>query len=378
MAALLTSVGDDKDKMGVYLADARRMGVRVLSPDVNESAVEFTAVGDDVRFGLTAVRNVGVPVAEAVIRGRKARGAYTSFADFLAKVEAVACQKRAVDSLVRAGAFDSLGHSRKALSAVHEQAVDAVVGVKRREEHGQFDLFGDAPDTGRAAVGPGFGLDFDLGGEEWPRRQLLSVEREMLGLYVSGHPLDGAEHLLARHRDMTVANLLASGRSEGFVQLAGLVTAVDRRVNKAGSPWAVLTLTDHDASVEVLFFPKNHALYAPEFIEDNAVAVRGRINERDGTVSIVGDTLIPLDLTAVAHGGRPPVVLALHERRITPELVARLKAVLLGHPGDTEVRLRMTGRGGGTTLMRLGPTVDNTTAFASEVKALLGADAWRT
>ncbi|MEU8131934.1 DNA polymerase III subunit alpha [Streptodolium elevatio] len=385
MAALLTSVGDDKDKMGVYLADARRLGVKVLSPDVNASDVEFTAVGDDVRFGLTAIRNVGVPVAEAVIRGRRKRGAYASFADFLGKVEAVVCNKRAVDSLVKAGAFDSLGHTRKALHAVHEAAVDAVIGVKRQEEHGQFDLFGDggSADPGgsggepRAADRPAaVGLGFTLGDDEWPRRQLLATEREMLGLYVSGHPLDGAEHILARNRDTTVADLLGSGRSEGFVQLAGLVTAVDRRVNKAGNPWAILTLADHDASVEVLFFPKTYALHAPEFVEDNAVAVRGRINERDGTVSVFGESLTPLDISAAAHGGRPPVVLALHERRITPDLVARLKSVLLGHPGDTEVRLRMTNRDGGTTLMRLGPAVADTTAFASEIKALLGADAW--
>ncbi|UGQ12214.1 DNA polymerase III subunit alpha [Yinghuangia sp. ASG 101] len=378
LAALLTSVGDDKDKMGVYLADARRMGVKVLSPDVNASAVAFTAVGEDVRFGLTAVRNVGTPVAEAVIRARATRGPYASFADFLTKAEAVACAKRAVDSLVKAGAFDSLGHTRKALSAVHESAIDAVIGLKRQEEHGQFDLFGGDrgdPEGGPGSTRPAVGLDFTLGDDEWPRAQLLATEREMLGLYVSGHPLDGAEHILARNRDTTIADLLGSGRTDGFAELAGLITAVDRRVNKSGHPWAILTLTDHDASIEVLFFPKNHSLYAAEFIADNAVAVRGRINERDGALSIFGETLTPLDISA-AHHGRPPVVLAIHERRVTPDMVARLKAVLLAHPGDSEVRVRMAKRRGGTTLMRLGPTVENTPAFASEIKALLGADAW--
>ncbi|MEU8134460.1 DNA polymerase III subunit alpha [Streptodolium elevatio] len=374
MAALLTSVGDDKDKMGVYLSETRRMGIKVLSPDVNESAVEFTAVGDDVRFGLTAVRNVGANVVESLMKTRKAKGKYTSFQDFLSKVEITVCNKRTIDSLIKAGAFDSLGHSRKSLCAVHETAVDAVIGLKRQEANGQFDLFGggsDEPDDK-----PAVGLDFKLSDDEWPRKQLLSTEREMLGLYISSHPLDGAEHILARNRDMSIADLVGSGQTEGFVKLAGLITGVDRRINKGGNPWAIVTLSDHDASIEVLYFPKNYLLFSQEFIEDNAVAIRGRINERDGALSVFGEELVPLDISAAEHGGKPPVILKVHERRITPELVGRLKSAILAHPGDTEVRLRMENRLGGTTLLRLNPTVENNTAFASEIKVLLGPDSW--
>ncbi|HSA53864.1 MAG TPA: OB-fold nucleic acid binding domain-containing protein, partial [Yinghuangia sp.] len=374
MAALLTSVGDDKDKMGVYLSETRRMGIKVLSPDVNESAVEFTAVGDDIRFGLTAVRNVGANVVESLMKTRKSKGKYTSFQDFLSKVEITVCNKRTIDSLIKAGAFDSLGHTRKSLCAVHETAVDAVIGLKRQEANGQFDLFGaggDEPDDK-----PAVGLDFKLSDDEWSRKQLLSTEREMLGLYVSSHPLDGAEHILARNRDMSIAELVGSGQTEGFVKLAGLITGVDRRINKGGNPWAIITLSDHDASIEVLYFPKNYLLFAQEFIEDNAVSIRGRINERDGALSVFGEELVPLDISAAEHGGRPPVVLKVHERRVTPDLVRRLKSTILAHPGDTEVRLRMENRLGGTTLLRLNPTVENNTAFASEIKVLLGPDSW--
>ncbi|UGQ15570.1 DNA polymerase III subunit alpha [Yinghuangia sp. ASG 101] len=375
MAALLTSVGDDKDKMGVYLSETRRMGIKVLSPDVNESAVEFTAVGDDIRFGLTAVRNVGANVVESLMKTRKAKGKYTSFQDFLSKVEITVCNKRTIDSLIKAGAFDSLGHTRKSLCAVHENAVDAVIGLKRQEANGQFDLFGggggDEPEDK-----PAVGLDFKLSDDEWSRKQLLSTEREMLGLYISSHPLDGAEHILARNRDMSIAELVGSGQTDGFVKLAGLITGVDRRINKGGNPWAIITLSDHDASIEVLYFPKNYLLFAQEFIEDNAVAIRGRINERDGALSVFGEELVPLDISAAEHGGRPPVVLKVHERRVTPDLVRRLKSTILAHPGDTEVRLRMENRLGGTTLLRLNPTVENNTAFASEIKVLLGPDSW--
>ena len=169
MAALLTSVGDDKDKAAVYLADARRNGVRVLQPDVNESVAEFTAVGDNVRFGLRSVRNVGDSVIEAVVDARRRKGKFTSFADFLHKVDLPALNKRAVESLIKAGAFDSLGHSRKGLTAVHEEAVDAVIPVKKAAGFGQDDLFAELREAEHD--GPPFGLDFPVDDAEWPRRQ---------------------------------------------------------------------------------------------------------------------------------------------------------------------------------------------------------------
>ena len=198
MAALLTSVGDDKDKMAMYLADARKAGIKVLPPDVNESVADFTAVGDDVRFGLKAVRNVGEGVIESLVATRKKKGKYTSFPDFLDKAETAALNKRAVESLIKAGAFDSLGHTRKGLSAAHDSAIDAVIPVKKAEAYGQDDLFAGL--GGGDSESPAFGLDFPIDETEWPRRILLATEREMLGLYVSAHPLDGTEHVLSRNR----------------------------------------------------------------------------------------------------------------------------------------------------------------------------------
>jgi len=232
-AALLTSVGDDKDKMAVYLADARAMGVNVLQPDVNESVADFTAVGDNVRFGLQAIRNVGENVIESLVSTRKTKGKFASFADFLDKVELPVCNKRAVDSLIKGGAFDSLGHTRRGLVSIAESAIDAVIGVKRQAGIGQDDLFGMIDDGG----GPVIGLDFQVDEREWPRKELLSTEREMLGLYVSSHPLDGTERILSRARDLTIAELLASEQaSANDVAIAGMITRVDRI-----SPRAVAT-----------------------------------------------------------------------------------------------------------------------------------------
>ena len=197
MAALLTSVRDDKDKSAVYLNECRRMGIKVLPPNVNESEANFAAQGDDaILFGLTAVRNVGQNVVDSIIRCRKAKGKYTSFPDFLDKVEAVVCNKRTVESLIKAGAFDEMGHTRKGLTAHFEPMIDNVVQVKRKEAEGQFDLFGGMGDDGDDE--PGFGLDVEFSDDEWEKTYLLAQEREMLGLYVSDHPLFGLEHVLQR------------------------------------------------------------------------------------------------------------------------------------------------------------------------------------
>ncbi|MFF1797696.1 DNA polymerase III subunit alpha, partial [Kitasatospora sp. NPDC058263] len=340
MAALLTSVADDKDKMAVYLAECRQMGIKILSPDVNESVVDFTAVGSDVRFGLKAVRNVGVPVIESLVKTRKEKGKYASFADFLDKVELVVCNKRTVDSLIKAGAFDSLSHTRLSLSTVHESAIDAVTGLKKQQAIGQDDLFG-ALDTGDGGA-PAIGLDFELTDREWPRRQLLSLEREMLGLYVSSHPLDGAEHILSRNRDTSIAELLGSGRTEGEVRLVGLITAVDRRINKAGNAWAIITLADRDGSVEVLFFPATYNLMADQMVEDNVISARGRLNERDGSLSIFGQEITTLDVSSAELGTKPPVQITAPLGKITPTVVGELKLALQAHPGDVPVRLLTT------------------------------------
>ena len=195
MAAVLTSVGDDKDKSALYLSECRRMGVKVLPPDVNASVATFTAVGADVRFGLAAIRNVGINVVDAIIAARKSKGEFTSFADFLRKVPALVCNKRVIESLVKAGAFDSFAHPRKGLVLIHEQAVDSVIDLKRNEAIGQDSLFGGDEEAEAA-------FEVAIPDSEWDKKTRLNFEREMLGLYVSDHPLFGVEHILARDADI--------------------------------------------------------------------------------------------------------------------------------------------------------------------------------
>lgn len=372
MAALLTSVGDDKDKAGIYLADARKLGVQVLQPDINESVANFTAIGDDVRFGLRSIRNVGDNVIESLVSTRKTKGKYASFSDFLDKAEISALNKRAVESLIKAGAFDSLQHSRKGLSAVHEDAIDSVIPVKKQAAIGQDDLFGDlaAQDPDATALG----LAFPIDDSEWPRKQLLATERAMLGMYVSAHPLDGTEHILSRNRDTTISELLGSGRSEGMVQLAGLITGVTLKMTKQGNAWAIINLADRDGEMEVLFFPASYTLVQPALIPDSIVSVTGRLNDRDGTISIFGQELQVLDVSSAENGGRPPVQLQLRSHQVNEHNVKELQRILGAHRGTSPVRLQVRGLEK-TTVYALGYEVDPT-SVASDVKGTLGPDVW--
>ncbi|HEY3735982.1 MAG TPA: DNA polymerase III subunit alpha [Jatrophihabitans sp.] len=365
MAALLTSVKDDKDKMAVYLAECRQMGIKVLPPSVNHSDADFTPTGGDIRFGLTAIRNVGANVVTSIVATRKSKGRFTDLGDFLDKVEAVVCNKRTFESLIKGGAFDELGHSRRGLIQIYEQALDTVVDVKRAEAIGQFDLFGSLGDDVTAANDV-FAVRVPEG--EWDKKVLLGFEREMLGLYVSDHPLFGLEHLLGKHADTTIATVHAEGAGDGqMVTMAGLVASVNRRITKDGASWAQVVLEDLEGSIEVMFFPASYAKVGMTIAEDTVVSVRGRLDARDDTVKIIGSELTILDTTDTGHG---PVKLKLEANKCTPPLIERLRDVLGTHPGMTEVHLHLVSTNSPRMVLDL--RVEPSAALMGDLKALLG------
>lgn len=378
MAALLTSVGDDKDKSALYLNECRHMGIKVLPPDVNSSIGFFAAVGEDIRFGLQAVRNVGGNVVEAIVQAREEKGEFSSFADFLNKVPAVVCNKRTIESLVKAGAFDSLGHPRHGLVRIHEQYVDALVDVKRKEAIGQDSLFASfgfgEEDAGENPMDAMSGLPAipDL---EWDKATELAFEREMLGLYVSDHPLFGIEHVLSQHADTSVSSLNLpvedGGRSDGaIVTVAGLITGLQLKRTKNGELWAIVTVEDLQGSVECLFFPKTYMTVSTMLSTDVVCTVKGRVNRRDDATSLYAQELTLPDIT---EGPRGPVVLTLPASRATQRLAERLKDVLCEHPGVTEVQIKLTQPGRGV-LMRLDDSlrVSASPELFGDLKALLG------
>jgi DNA polymerase-3 subunit alpha len=374
MAGLLTSVQDDKDRRPVYLAECRRMGIKVLPPDVNESSWDFTAVGNDIRFGLASVRNVGHNVVDSIVKAREEKGAFKDFADFMRKIDTVACNKKVIESLAKAGGFDSLGHSRQGIAAIHAQAVDSAMSLKRKEAEGQFDLFGgfgEGDDSGELGDPLSAALDIPIPTADWSKSERLVFERDMLGLYVSDHPLHGVEHVLTSHADTALAEIIAGGVEDGAnVTVAGILTAVGPRTNKQGAPWAIATIEDLEAGLEVLFFPKTWAQVSDKVVRDQIVVVKGRINRRDDTPSLFASEVSIPELT---EGPRGPVLVSMPAARCTPPVVERLREVLGSHPGTTEVQLKLLN-GGRETVLRLdqGLRVRPSTALMGDIKALLG------
>ncbi|MEU5692548.1 DNA polymerase III subunit alpha [Actinosynnema sp. NPDC020468] len=368
MAALLTTNSDNKDKSAIYLAECRRMGITVLPPDVNESEREFVAVGDDIRFGLGAIRNVGANVVEGIIKARKEKGKFADFSDFLRKVDATVCNKKVVESLIKAGAFDSLGHPRKGLHMVHVEAVDAVMLTKKEEARGQFDLFGD----GGGDDGVGSVFDVKIPDEYWEPKHQLTLEREMLGLYVSGHPLNGVEQVLESYSDASIARILEGDVPDGTqVTLGGILASVTRRVNKNGEPWASAQLEDLAGGIEVLFFPKSYMVHGMSVAEDAIVLVKARVAKREDRISLIANDLVVPDLSEL---GAQALRLKVNASRCDPKLVTSLKEVLAAHPGTTEVHLNLIINASRNTVLKLDDAlrVQPTPSLMGDLKALLG------
>jgi DNA polymerase-3 subunit alpha len=345
------------------------MGIKVLPPDVNESDSDFTPRGSDIRFGLAAIRNVGENVVASIAETRRSKGRFADFADFLRKVEPTVCNKKVIESLVKAGAFDSLGHTRQGLLRVHAEAVDAVMDTKRAEAVGQFDLFGGGDDGEGGRGGGMFEIVVPLG--EWEKSTLLAYEREMLGLYVSDHPLFGIEHVLSAGTDCSVAALTGEGMADGHVvTVGGILSTLQRKMTKQGNPWAVATLEDLEGAIEVLFFPASYQQCGLHLAEDAVLLVKGRLDKREDV-----PRLIAMDVTVpdLSDGPRGPVVISMPAQRCTPPVVERLREVLATHPGTTEVHLQLLA-GERTKVLRLDERlrVTASSALMADLKALLG------
>ena len=364
MAALLTSVGDSKDKLAVYLNECRRMGIRVLPPDVNESFVNFSAVGTDIRFGLGAIRNVGENVVEGIREARESKGRFTSFHDFVEKVPLNAVNKRTVESLIKAGAFDSVHPVRRALAEIHEDVVDAAASKKRNEAHGQVDLFGDLFTLEE--------IDQQVPDRpEWTKRDKLAFEREMLGLYVSDHPLAGLDVALAKHASASIEEVATSeiDRDGETVTIAGLITSAQHRTAKSGNQYAMITLEDFSGEMNALFMGKSYQEFAAQLEPDVIAAVKGRVTSRDDGVTVHAFALTIIDAATMQQDG--PVTLTVSESRATEQLLGQLREILDRHPGSSPVQLRLL-TDSSARMFEVPFTVSVTADLFGEVKGLLG------
>ena len=370
MAALLTSVRDDKDKSALYLNECRRMGIKVLPPDVNESQSDYTPLGNDIRFGLTAIRNVGENVVASIVANRLTNGRYESFGDFLAKVDANVCNKKTIESLIKGGAFDSLNHPRKGLALIYLEAIDSVMEAKRAESIGQFDLFGGAPGGAESSI---TGVEIDIPNQEWDKALLLSYEREMLGLYVSDHPLLGVEHLLRSSTDMPISQISDDSIGhEQIITIGGLITQIQRKVSRRGESWAIVTIEDLEGAVDVMFFATSYTQHAMNLMEDRMVIIRGRVNKREEQVKLMAMDLSTLDISLAPTG---PLIISMDTVRCTPPVVDRIKEILRSHPGKREVHLKLDD-GRKSLVMRIGEDLRVTASpsLSADLKAILGPD----
>ena len=372
LACLLTSVKTNLDKAAIYLNECRQMGIAVLVPDVNVSQSDFTSVVEPGReadtatgvipFGLSAVRNVGEGLVEMIVAEREANGPFDDFYDFCNRVDTQVLNKRTIESLIKAGGFDAVGHPRKGLLTVFEQIVDQTVARRRKEAEGQFELFAVAEETTademRIAIPD---LEFD-------KREKLRFEREMLGLYVSDHPLMGAEAALRRRTDCTISDL--EHAEDGSTKVVGgLVTGLQRKWTRKGDLMAVFVLEDLQTSVETMVFPKTMAQFGHLLVEDAVVVVKGRVDSRDDVPKLMASDITVFE--AVSDGG-PPLRVRLRPSASQREL-ERLKGLLGEFPGQSQVFLHLDER----QVLRLPDEfcVDATSGLVAELRVLLGPDA---
>jgi DNA polymerase-3 subunit alpha len=367
MAALISSVMNTKDRVPFYVAECEQMGIEVLPPDVNASQLDFAVVEGRIRFGLNAVKNVGESAVRAIVAAREEGGPFTSLWDFVDRVDPQVVNKRALESLVKCGALDSTDASRKGMLAVLEQAL--AWGGKQHADRlaGQGSIFDLGLDEGPVSVAAPRHHP-PIPPEEFDKQELLALEKEVLGLYVSEHPLQGIRDQLRRKVDLPVAEV-SSRRDGDVVTVGGMVGAIRSLTTRKGDPMAFVRLDDLSGSVEVIVFNSAYAA-ARELLEpDRVLLVKGRVDHKDGETK-----LIALEVSAFeAVPERREILLRVDARRAQAGMIRELAEVVRGFPGESPVVVALETSGGPRTL-QFGPSyrVRPEPDFFAEVKALLG------
>ncbi len=392
MAALISSVMDTKDKVPFFVAQAEQMGIEILPPDVNESDHEFIVLDGRIRFGLDAVKGVGFAAVEAIKRAREEGGAFASLWDFCARVDARTVNKKAIEALVKCGAFGSTGATRKGMLEVLEQAQAAGQKAQQDALIGQGSIFDLADQAGAGAGGSAAAAAFaapshpPIPTEEFDQAQLLAVEKESIGLFVSAHPLKAVREAMRAKVDCSLAQL-AERRDGEWVTIGGIITQAKKIRTKKGDPMMFATLDDLEGNVEMLVFGKALAAHEAALALDSVVLVRGRVDHRDAAKTCLvvqeAERFEPSEEELAAARARaqevvvgpPPVRLRLDATVLPASILDELKALIASFPGESDVVLDMHTSSGPRTL-RLGDgyrVAGNNAALHAELDHLLGA-----
>ena len=345
-AALLTSVKANLEKAAGYLADARTRGITVKQPDINESDVDFVSDPENrvIHFGLSAIKGVGSAVCDKIVAHRNEHGPYTSFHDFCMSVPTECLNKKGIESFIKAGAFDSLGHTRRGLAIAFEQIIDDAINRRAEADQGVMSLFDSLEESG---PDDGFTLEIPIQDVEFDQSTKLKFEKELLGLYISDHPLYGHEAALRHHANI-VTSALEDVEHGTIATIAGVITKVERKVTKKGDPMAVLQIEDLHGGVEVTVFTKTLQQNSHKIVDEAIVAVKVRVNRQAGEDRV---TISALEFTPLALQDRVPELrLNLPAVALDPDTVERLKEILSAYPGEAQVFIHL----GGTRVLRLG------------------------
>jgi DNA polymerase-3 subunit alpha len=371
MSALLTAVRDSKDEKTKYLASARKMGVEVLPPDVNLSQSEFAPDPerpDCVRFGLAGIRDVGDGVVEHILAARR-EGPFKDFFDFAWRVDVMALNKRTIESMVKAGAFTSMSHERGGLLEVFELVVEQIASARRKESEGYVSLFDDGNGQGsdRSLVGS----SLTIPPTQLPKAVWLAYEKEMLGHYVTDHPLAGLEEVLGFQTDASIGSL-AEVSDGGIVTIAGIVHKVGKKFTRKGELMLILDVEDLEAGCEVIVFPAVAEKSTDLVAVDRVLCIKGRVDHREDVPKLVALELSEPDYSLMDH----PVRIRIPAARCNAQLVGELKSLLQEYPGGKPVFLHLVS-GERETVLRLGTdfTVDPTNGCVDRLRLLLGAEA---
>ncbi len=385
MAALLSSVGDDKDKVALYLAECKAMGIEVKVPDVNTSNAFFSVKEENgkkaITFGLSAVRNVGEGLVSHIVSERTQNGPYRDFYDFCQRVDTSVLNKRTVESLIKAGAFDKMGHSRQGLYLSFEKVIEQVLAERKERASGIVSLFAGLEEEVQDG-GSGYDrLGVEIPQQEWGDRERLTYEKEMLGLYVSSHPLSSLKAELSAQIDCSIAELIeeglnastsevwAGGQGKGVYTLGGIVNGLNKRYTKQGAQMASFILSDLTSSIEVVVFPKVMESAGHLLAEDEAICVKGRLDARDDRA-----VFIAMDITPLKASAEQPMELrvTLPLRGMKEDSLDALASILKEHPGSVPVYLQA-----GERVWKLPPSfsVELRPGLMGEIRELLGAGA---
>lgn len=337
MSAVLTSSKDDQTKVAQYLSECRSMGIRIRVPDVNESLVDFapsTTRERTINFGLSAVRNVGVALVEKIVSERETNGPFVDVYDFVRRVDPAVLNKRTMESLAKGGAFDSLNVPRQGLTLVLDELVERTMDRRKDLTHGISTLFAALDDAGDWS-----GTDVVIPDREFSKEEKLNFEREMLGLYVSDHPLLGIERALALHSDMSVADLhdaVSESGSQTITRIAGIITEVTTKVSKANKPFAQIVIEDLSSSIEVGIFGKVYTESSLHLVKDAVVSVKVRVESRDERIRA---SAMEIKAPRIRAMSQDFVVFNFDGPVATPEGLQKLREILDRHPGRSEVYL---------------------------------------